>query len=121
MPKNSDTDSPFECYQLLLGPSFLKDFIILLISDYERTQNRQLYTYSPQITVLDMSRQESTLFITKPRSNKPFHKFLYHRHAALDLTYRIFFNLRTTSNFPTSLLESLGVSMNTVSPLEIYA
>ena len=78
-------------------------------------------TYTTQITVLDMNRQVSTLLITKTRSNKPFHNFSYHRHAASAWPYRLFFNLRTTLSCSPSILKSLGSSMRTGSPLGISA
>ena len=68
-----------------------------------------------------MNRQWSTLLITKPRSKKPFSNFSYHRRAALARLYRFFFNLRTTSCCPPSLLKSLGSSTNHGSQLGISA
>ena len=98
----------------------MKDFITLSISNCEHAQKRQSYTYTTKITVLDMNRQGSILLITKPRSNKPFRNFSYHRRAASAWTYRVFFNLRTTSCCPPSLLKYQGSSMKNGSHVEYH-
>ena len=68
-----------------------------------------------------MSIQGSTFITTNPQSNKPFSNFTYQRSAALDWPYRIFFNLRKTTNCLPSLLKSLVSPTNTGYQLGISA
>ena len=100
-----------------MGPSWFKDFIKLSVSYFKRSQNRKLSTYTTQITVLYMNRQEPTLLTTKLQYKKSFCNCPY--QGSLDLYWpcRILFNLRATSHFPPSLLKSLGSSMNNGSPI----
>ena len=68
-----------------------------------------------------MNRQRYIMLITKPRSNKLFCKFLYHRSVDSAWPYRLFFGMRTTSYCPPSLLKSVRSEMKTDSPLAIRA
>ena len=81
----------FRLLLLILTPAFVSRSIYspasLSISYFEHAQKRKSYTYTTQITVLDMNNQGSTLLTTKPLYNKPFHKFSYHKHVALYLPY----------------------------------
>ena len=63
--------------------------------------------------------QHGSIFLTTQfQSNKSFHNFSYHRHAASYQPYRILFNLITTSHCPTSLLKYMGVQLKMASHLE---
>ena len=86
----------------------------------EISQNRQSSTYTEKITVLDINRHESILLSTKLKSNKVFCNVSYQRCANSYWTYRIFFNLTTTSYLSPSLFKYLVSSMNNVSPLGMY-
>ena len=95
--------------------------MILSISYFKHDEKGLSSTYTTQITVLDMDRHGYTLFASKLRCNKNNCNFSYQRCVYLDLTYRPFFNLRTTSHFPLSLLKFVISSMKTGSPLVISA
>ena len=100
----------------------LKYFTNWLISYYVLHQKIHPYTYTTQITILDIIKQGSIFLTTNLKSNKTFQNFTYHKHAYLTWTYRIIFNIITTSKFPPySLLKYLGIPINTCYPLGISA
>ena len=95
----------------------MKYFIKILTSDCECAQNRQSYTYTTTITVLNMNIQGYNLLTTRPQYNKLFCKFSYQRCTASVCQYMILLKMRTTSYWPPSLLKYLRNSMKTGSPL----
>ena len=121
MPSNSDTYSIFECCQLKLVPSSLKDFITLSISDCERHQKRQSSTYITHITVLDTSRQRSD-FLIKNHGITTYLETVHNIGVRLRIDHiGLFLIMRTKSHCPPSLLKCLGISIKIGSPLGISA
>ena len=102
--------------------SSLKYFMNLLISYLGCYKNIHPYSYTTQITILDIIKQGSIFLTTNLQYSKNFQNFSYHKHAYLTWPCRILFNIITTSKFPPySLLKYPGISINTCYPLGISA